>query len=209
MYKIIGADGKQYGPVTQEQMRQWIFQGRANAQTQVQLEGSPDWQPLGSYPEFAEALGGAVAPVLPASAAGPAVTGSREAALIAVRGPAMGLKIIAVLMLVFVVLDLIATALGWGGARTSELGFGDQTVARVAAALGGVLGIVVDFVVAALAVVILKGASRMESLQGHSFAIVAAVLAMLPCSLCCLFGLPVGIWALVVLNRPDVKSQFS
>jgi len=27
MYKIIGADGKQYGPISIEQMRQWIADG--------------------------------------------------------------------------------------------------------------------------------------------------------------------------------------
>jgi hypothetical protein len=37
---------------------------------------------------------------------------------------------------------------------------------------------------------------------------VASVVAMLPCQCCCLFGLPFGIWALVVLNKPEVKSHF-
>lgn len=53
MFKIIGADGQQYGPVSAEQLRQWIVEGRANAQTLVQVEGSADWKPLGQYPEFA------------------------------------------------------------------------------------------------------------------------------------------------------------
>ena len=53
MYKIIGADGKEYGPVTTEQLRQWITEGRANAQTHVQSEGGTEWKPLGTLPEFA------------------------------------------------------------------------------------------------------------------------------------------------------------
>jgi hypothetical protein len=53
MYKIIGADGKEYGPVTTEQLRQWITEGRTNAHTQVQSEGSTEWKPLGTLPEFA------------------------------------------------------------------------------------------------------------------------------------------------------------
>src|SRR5438876_2456969 len=53
MYKILGADGKEYGPVNGDILRQWITQGRANAQTKVRLEGSLDWQALGSLPEFA------------------------------------------------------------------------------------------------------------------------------------------------------------
>jgi len=52
MYKIIGGDGKEYGPVSADDVRQWIAEGRANGQTRVQAEGSADWQPLGSLPEF-------------------------------------------------------------------------------------------------------------------------------------------------------------
>ena len=56
MYKIIGADGQQYGPVTAEQVREWIATHRANAQTQAQTEGATDWKPLSAFPEFADAL---------------------------------------------------------------------------------------------------------------------------------------------------------
>jgi hypothetical protein len=52
MYRIIGADGKEYGPVTTEQLRQWMAEGRVNEQTRVQIEGGAGWQPLGSFPEF-------------------------------------------------------------------------------------------------------------------------------------------------------------
>ena len=56
MFKIIGGDGRQYGPVTVEQMREWIAAGRANAQTQIQREGETDWKPLSDFSEFADAL---------------------------------------------------------------------------------------------------------------------------------------------------------
>ncbi len=52
MYRIIGADGKEYGPVTLEQLRQWVQEGRANAQTRVLPEGASGWTALGSLPEF-------------------------------------------------------------------------------------------------------------------------------------------------------------
>lgn len=52
MYKIIGADGKEYGPVTADQLRQWIREGRANAQTKAQAESGMDWKPLSSFPEL-------------------------------------------------------------------------------------------------------------------------------------------------------------
>jgi TM2 domain-containing membrane protein YozV len=52
VYKVIGADGQQYGPISAEQLRQWIAEGRAVPQTLVQAEGSADWKPLASFPEF-------------------------------------------------------------------------------------------------------------------------------------------------------------
>ena len=56
MYRIIGIDGRQYGPVTAEQLREWITAGRANGLTLVQADGSAEWKPLSSLPEFVEAL---------------------------------------------------------------------------------------------------------------------------------------------------------
>ena len=52
MYKIIGADQKEYGPVSAEQLRQWLAEGRANAQTPVQAAGTAGWKPLAAYPEL-------------------------------------------------------------------------------------------------------------------------------------------------------------
>ncbi len=71
MFKIIGADGKQYGPVSAEQIRQWFAEGRAKAETLVQAEGSTDWKPLGQFPELAPAATpGVVPPPVPPPLAG-------------------------------------------------------------------------------------------------------------------------------------------
>jgi hypothetical protein len=64
VYKIIGADGKEYGPIPAEILRQWIAEGRANAMTRVLPEGAADWSSLAELPEFAGALGAAAAPAL-------------------------------------------------------------------------------------------------------------------------------------------------
>jgi hypothetical protein len=53
MYKVIGSDGKIYGPVTADTLRLWMAQGRANANTLAQLDGENDWRPLSSMPQFA------------------------------------------------------------------------------------------------------------------------------------------------------------
>lgn len=52
MYKIIGTDGRQYGPVGVEQIRAWLAQNRVNAHTLAQSEGSAEWKPLISFPEL-------------------------------------------------------------------------------------------------------------------------------------------------------------
>ena len=62
MYKIIGADQKEYGPVNGDQVRKWINEGRANGLTLAQAEGSTDWKPLSSFPEFADTLAGHTPP---------------------------------------------------------------------------------------------------------------------------------------------------
>jgi len=65
MFKIIGADGNEYGPVTPDQVRQWIGEGRANASTRVRAEDAKDWVPLGNVPEFADAFAAQPPPLPP------------------------------------------------------------------------------------------------------------------------------------------------
>jgi hypothetical protein len=82
MYKIIGADQKEYGPITTDQLRQWISEGRVNAHTKVQTEGAGVWKCISELPEFAAALpaGAPSAPVSPIQMA-PAAAKSNQLAL--------------------------------------------------------------------------------------------------------------------------------
>jgi len=52
MYKIIGTDGRHYGPVGADQIRRWIAENRVNGQTHAQIEGAIEWKPLSAMPEF-------------------------------------------------------------------------------------------------------------------------------------------------------------
>ena len=52
MFIIIGGDGKEYGPVTADQVRTWIKGGRANLDTKAKALGTDDWRRLGDYAEF-------------------------------------------------------------------------------------------------------------------------------------------------------------
>ena len=56
MYKILGSDGSEYGPVSAEKIKQWIREDRVEQKTPVMPDGAEDWVFLGSLPEFAKAL---------------------------------------------------------------------------------------------------------------------------------------------------------
>jgi len=62
MYRIIGADGREYGPAGTDQLRQWIAEGRADPRTRVKAEGSPRWVALDSLAEFSDIFPHPVAP---------------------------------------------------------------------------------------------------------------------------------------------------
>ncbi len=89
MYRIIGADGREYGPATAEQIREWIAEGRVNAQTKAQVEGTALWKPLVEYLEFAPLLA-RMAPPLPTP--GPiSITPTPRTNSLATAGLAMGI----------------------------------------------------------------------------------------------------------------------
>lgn len=55
-YTIIGGDGKQYGSISEDDLRKWIAEGRLNAQSQAKAEDDAEFRPLSAFPEFADAL---------------------------------------------------------------------------------------------------------------------------------------------------------
>ena len=56
MYFLIGGDGKEYGPKAAVEVREWIAEGRLNAQSQIKPQGETEWVQLGSLLEFAADL---------------------------------------------------------------------------------------------------------------------------------------------------------
>lgn len=61
----------------------------------------------------------------------------------------------------------------------------------------------------ALSALVTYAGWQMRKLQGWGLSMAGAVVAMLPCSGCCFLGLPIGIWAIVVLIDNDVKRAFN
>ena len=55
-YQVLGGDGREYGPVYDDQIRQWIAEGRLESKSPVKPPDAKDWVFLETLPEFAEAL---------------------------------------------------------------------------------------------------------------------------------------------------------
>lgn len=129
-----------------------------------------------------------------------------------VQGPAIGLIVTAILGLLWqgavLVMNLVGIGAGAGAMPDNVPPEQAQMFEMINSVSGGV-GIVLSLIALAVGVVILLGALKMKNLTSYGFAMASAVLAMVPCvSPCCLVGLPIGIWAVVVLNDPAVKSAF-
>ena len=65
MYFLIGGDGKEYGPKAAVEVREWIAEGRLNAQSQIKPQSETEWVQLGSLLEFAADLNPQAAAPLP------------------------------------------------------------------------------------------------------------------------------------------------
>ena len=64
-YIIIGGDGNEYGPVSTEEVREWVQAGRANGDTRIKPMDAKDWGRLRDFPEFEPNVSPDSAPPLP------------------------------------------------------------------------------------------------------------------------------------------------
>jgi len=208
MYRIIGADQKQYGPVSADEMRQWIAEGRVNAQTLIQAEGQTDWRPLSTFPEFATAP-------QPIPSGTPLMSAPSSNAQSMVNGPGIAMLIVGIIYALVAILGVLGNLLGWGinTFNWGPKGAGDlpPEVARMMQSMGGAVGVIIAIVQLALSGFVILGSVKLRKLESYGVVMVATIISMLPCftpSCCCVIGLPLGIWTLVVLSKPEVKSAF-
>lgn len=61
-YLIIGGDGKEYGPVTEAELRKWIAEGRLNARSLAKSESDAEFRGLAQFPEIADSFAQPPAP---------------------------------------------------------------------------------------------------------------------------------------------------
>jgi hypothetical protein len=129
---------------------------------------------------------------------------SIEAARAQVRLPALALFILAGFwgsgLLVLTVLRMVVTA------AVGEPAQGDLPIPRESITLIRTTWSVMMILVS---IAIALGALQMYQLRSRQWAYSAAILAMVPCLAPCYIGaLPLGIWAFVVLRRPEVDQAF-
>jgi hypothetical protein len=216
-YKVIGGDLKQYGPVSSEDLRKWLAEGRLNAQSLVQLYGDIEWKQLSTLPEFADVFAGkpttASAPLPPLSVA---EDGEHRAALQQVKAPAIALKVTAILNIVLALWGLVRMTifrpnLNQFNQALQQIGDPQiqQMVQQWLHLAYGPFGVINSLFELVMSLLIYIGASKMQLLRSYEFAFTAAILAMVPClTPCCVIGLPFGIWAVTALRKAGVKSQF-
>jgi uncharacterized membrane protein len=124
-----------------------------------------------------------------------------------VQRPAVALIVVALISIVCgllaLAMDVVLVATG-AIERLEEVNEGpvsEYTIITIRSIWGVVLLIASTFV--------LFGAMKMRNLQNYRTARAAAVVAMIPfLGPCCVLGIPFGIWALVALGKPGVRSAF-
>jgi hypothetical protein len=120
--------------------------------------------------------------------------------------PATGLIIVGALNalsgLVIVVGRLVSLVKGPDRVITDEY-------RRLGYEVGGIVWPMVGLISLAASPIIIFGGIQMLGARRYSIALLAAVLALIPLSsVCCIPGIPIGIWALIVLRHPEVRASF-
>jgi hypothetical protein len=215
MYTIIGGDGKQYGPISESDIRKWIAEGRLNAQSMAKAESDAEFRRLSEFPELADAFGipapmSGTAPVLT-----PHAPEGQQAALDKVKVPAIGLIVAASISLLEAIWSLFQINATAEKLQQVEQQFQDnpqaaQMIRQMAHLFSGPFGIANYIFQIVIAVLILLGAIKMLKLKSYEFSYAAAILSVLPCiNPCCgwILGLIFGIWAMVILGK--LKPHFS
>ncbi len=215
MYFIIGGDSRQYGPISEADLRKWIAEGRLNAQSMAKGETDTEFRALSTFPELADAFG--APPVMPSAPPLVAAGGSASPAQDKVRVPAIGLMVSSIIS---ILLSLYSLATFGSMAAQVQQVEGimsqmnnpqlEQFTDSFMHLLSGPFGLANYIFQLLISVLILIGALKMLKLRSYEFSYAAAILAVLPCiTPCCgwILGLIFGIWAMAVLGK--AKPYFS
>ena len=138
-YKMLGVDGKEYGPVSADVIRQWYAQRRVIASTSLRAEGDSGWKPLSEYPEFQDLLSGNLgapaSPGQPAPTPGPG-TGAGQQSGLAIASLVLGILSVTCLFVLAGLPAVITGPIAFGRARKSPAKFGGGGLALAGLIMG-------------------------------------------------------------------------
>jgi hypothetical protein len=164
-YKIRGADQKEYGPVSEETLRQWITEGRVTGNMSILAEGSTEWKPLSTFPEFSSAVSaGLAAPGTLAQAApgAPGIPASKPVGALPVVSLVCGILSVTCLGLLAGLPAIITGHLAFGRARKAPSQHGGGGMA-LAGLIMGYISIILTLVVLG---VLLPAVSKLNRMGG-------------------------------------------
>jgi len=207
-YIVMGSDHVEYGPKTHEEVRDWIRQGRLDAQSLIKEEDENHWHPLGTLPEYGTDLGAASGPPpivdYPSPTTSPTGTEGPNSLL---AGPAKFLTITAIA-------SMVMTAWNAYSLTQSDQGMPPE-MQEMLAKFGQSMPPASSLIIASGFIILLNSTviwtAQLMKRQQHWGLCVAGCIASMLCANpgCCPVGLGAGIWGLMVLFRPEVRGAFS
>jgi hypothetical protein len=133
------------------------------------------------------------------------VPGGSEAALAKVKGPAIAIMVLGGLGVLWGLVSIVMNLLGTGMGALGGHGGAD----RFGAMMSGGIGIASAAFSIILNAVAVFGGLKMSKLESYTMAWVGTAAVAIPCSCCCLVGIPIAIWSAVVLMNDEVKNAFA
>ncbi|MBL9172970.1 MAG: DUF4339 domain-containing protein [Verrucomicrobiales bacterium] len=212
MYRVKGADGKDYGPVDADHIRLWSREGRLNRHSLLQREGEVEWKAVEQFPEFADLVAAPAIPVPPSM--GLPSGGGTEAAQSAVKAPAILMIVAAALSLLHALYSLVIIfQMPMDDIlRQAEKQMGQPFPVQVPVAFMKTAMVATGALPIVAAIITLIAGQRFLSLRSRGLVMTGGILLLLPCcgvsGPVCLLGMPVGIWSLVVVSKPEIRSAF-
>jgi hypothetical protein len=123
------------------------------------------------------------------------------------KAPAIGLIAVGVMNAVFGLILIFGTLLRF--VRPARIEFGSEEE-RLGYLLSGVVWPLLGLITIILSPLVIYGAIQMLKARRYGMARLAAILSLIPLSSCCfILGIPVGIWAFIVLRQPEVRAEFN
>ena len=189
-YHLIGGDGREYGPYSEDEMTELMADGRLKASSGVKVDDG-EWKPYSAYPELGEAMA-----AVSARMSGNASLDKQKALQSRVKKPAIFMIVLSAFSIMTLLIVLAASI---AGNIPPEM---EKTLIEYG------INIETLIIVVLFNTIILVGAVNMRKGRYYGLAMVASVLCILFNSSLYGLGLVAGIWSIVVLNKPEVKAGF-